>query len=164
GNCMIRSKKNTIQKISLAVALFTILLTPTHAKSDSVVGYLYTIDNDLHQNGVAVLARNADGSLKPVAGSPFLTGGKGLTGGDIDQQGAIRVHGDYVLAVNPGSDSVAVLRKSDDGKLTAVPGSPFPSGGSSPLSLTVRGDLVYVANQAAPFANPKSQPNIVGFK
>ena len=33
---------------------------------------------------------------------------KGL--GDINQSGAIRLHGDYVLAVKPGSDSVAVLR------------------------------------------------------
>jgi len=136
-----------------------------HASSNSVVGYLlYTVNNDTQQNGIAVLERNADGSLKEVAGSPFPTGGKGLSGGDIDQQGAIRVYGTYVLAVNAGSDSVAVLRKGEDGKLTPVTGSPFPSGGSAPLSLTVRGDLVYVANQAPPFANPTSAPNIMGFK
>src|SRR5215510_2305564 len=135
-----------------------------HASSNSVVGYLYTVNNDTQQNGIAVLERNADGSLKEVAGSPFPTGGKGLSGGDIDQQGAIRVYGNYVLAVNPGSDSVAVLIKGEDGKLTPVQGSPFPSGGSAPLSLTIRGDLVYVANQAPPFANPTSAPNIMGFR
>src|SRR5262249_5160865 len=116
---------------ALAVAF---LMMGVHASSNSVVGYLYTVNNDTQQNGIAVLERNADGSLKEVAGSPFPTGGKGLSGGDIDQQGAIRVYGNYVLAVNPGSDSVAVLRKGEDGKLTPVAGSPFQSGGSAPLS------------------------------
>lgn len=31
------------------------------------------------------------------------------------------------------------------------------------MSLAVHGDLVYVANQAVPFANPTSAPNITGF-
>src|SRR5262245_25111584 len=126
--------------------------------------YLYTVINDTSRNGVAALRANADGSLTEIAGSPFPTGGKGLGGGDIDQQGAVRVHGDFVLAVNPGSDSVAVLRKGEGGKLRAVAGSPFPSGGSAPISLTAHGDLVYVANQAPPFAKPTSAPNVTGFR
>jgi len=140
------------------------LVMAVYAGSNSVTGYLYTVNNNLENNGVALLERKADGSVREIAGSPFPTGGKGLGGGDIDQQGAIRAHGNYVLAVNPGSDSVAVLRKGNDGKLTPVDGSPFPSGGSAPLSLTIRGDWVYVANQAPPFAHPASAPNIVGFK
>jgi len=31
------------------------------------------------------------------------------------------------------------------------------------MSLAVHGDIVYVANQAVPFANPKGAPNITGF-
>jgi hypothetical protein len=85
--------------------------------------------------------QNADGSLTEIAGSPFASGGKGLGGGDIDQQGAIRSEGKLVFAVNPGSNSVAVLRKGDGGKLTPIASSPFPSGGSAPLSLTVHGNL-----------------------
>src|SRR5262245_9132094 len=134
------------------------------SNDDRARGYLYTVNNDIQQNGVAVLAQNSDGSLSEIAGSPFPTGGRGLGGGDIDQQGAIRVHGNYVLAVNPGSESVAVFRKGDRGMLTPVPGSPFPSGGPAPLSLTIHGDLVYVANQAPPLANPSAAPNIVGFR
>jgi 6-phosphogluconolactonase (cycloisomerase 2 family) len=127
--------------------------------------YVYTITNDLKTNGVAVYRRGEDGMLTPVSGSPFATGGTGLTGGDVEEQGAIRIHGEFVLAVNPGSDTVAVLKKGKGGKLTPVPGSPFPSGGSTPLSLTVHGDLVYVANQAAPFAKPKTRvPNLTGFR
>lgn len=40
---------------------------------------------------------------------------KGSRGGDIDEQGAIRVAGKYVLAVNPGSDSIAVFEKTSRG-------------------------------------------------
>ena len=40
----------------------------------------------------------------------------------------MRVHGKYVLAVNAGSNSVAVLL-IDGGRLTPVDGSPFASGG-----------------------------------
>jgi hypothetical protein len=126
-------------------------------------GYAYTLDNDLERNEV-VLERRADGSLAEMPGSPFYAGGKGITGGDIDEQGAIRVHGKFVLAVNAGSDSFAVLRKMKDGKLAHVPGYPFPSGGSAPLSLDVHGDLVYVASQAPAWARPTGMPNIVGFR
>lgn len=141
-----------------------VLATLALAGSASAANYVYTIDNDPMKNGVAVYERMADGSLQAVAGSPFMAGGKGLTGGDIDEQGAIRVAGEFVLAVNPGSDTIAVLRKGPGGKLMPVAGSPFPSGGSTPLSLTVHGDLVYVANQAAPFAKPEGAPNLMGFR
>jgi 6-phosphogluconolactonase len=69
-----------------------------------------------------------------------------------------------VLAVNPGGDSISVFKKVEDGSLIPVPGSPFPSNGSAPLSLTVHDDLVYVANQAPAFTNPPSMPNITGFR
>jgi len=125
--------------------------------------FVYTLDNDERSNGVAVYRRAADGSLRPLSGSPFAAGGKGLSGGDIDEQGAIRVHGEFVLAVNPGSDSIAVLKKSNAG-LLHVEGSPFASGGNTPLSLAVHGDLVYVANQAATFAKPSNEPCLTGFR
>lgn len=127
------------------------------------MSFVYTLDNDVDRNGVAVYRRAADGSLMQLIGSPFNAGGMGLTGGDIDEQGAIRVAGKYVLAVNPGSDSIAVFEKTPRG-LLHVDGSPFPSNGSTPLSLAVHGELVYVANQAAEFAKPKSAPNITGFR
>ncbi len=125
--------------------------------------FVYTLDNDPQRNSVAVYRRGANGSLMQLAGSPFNAGGRGLTGGDIDEQGAIRSAGKYILAVNPGSDTIAVLEKTNRG-LLHVEGSPFPSGGSTPLSLAVHGEMVYVANQAAEFASPKSLPNITGFR
>ncbi len=135
----------------------------TNDMTQTGASFVYTLDNDSSRNGVAVHRRGSDGSLMPLIGSPFNAGGRGLTGGDIDEQGAIRVAGKYVLAVNPGSDSIAVFEKTSRG-LLHVDGSPFPSGGSTPLSLTVHGEMVYVANQAAEFAQPQSPPNITGFR
>jgi 6-phosphogluconolactonase len=136
---------------------------PVHAGAGS---YAYTLNNDGEQNGVVVLERHDDGTLTEMAGSPVPTGGRGLavpTGGDFDAQGSVRVHGKYLLAVNPGSNSVAVFTM-DGRRLTPVAGSPFSSGGVTPLSVTARGDLVYVANQAIPFMNPSVKPNITGFR
>jgi 6-phosphogluconolactonase len=155
---MVRQWKVWLGSLALVAALHASVIAGQPA------GYVYTLDNDVARNAVAVYARHTDGTLSEIEGSPFMTGGRGLSGGDIDEQGAIRAHGQFVLAVNPGSDSVSVFHKCADGKLMAVPGSPFPSGGSTPLSLTVHRDLVYVANQAAPFASPKSAPNITGFR
>jgi 6-phosphogluconolactonase (cycloisomerase 2 family) len=136
-----------------------------HAEA-RVVGHLYTLNNDGQANAVLVLDRRADGSLKESA-PPVTTGGAGLvvpSGGDFDTQGAVRIVGRHLLAVNPGSNSIAVFDITKKGKLKAVPGSPFASGGSTPLSIAVHGDLVYVANQAVPFANPTSSPNITAFR
>jgi 6-phosphogluconolactonase (cycloisomerase 2 family) len=159
-------KTTDAQKIAWAVALTatSLVVAAPGSKGAWAAGYLYSVDNDTQQNGVAVIERNADGSLTEIPGSPFPTGGTGLGGGDIDQQGVIQTEGSYVLAVNPRSNSVAVLRKDEDGKLTPVAGSPFPSGGPAPLSLTVHGDLVYVSNQAPSFAHPSTAPNIMGFR
>jgi 6-phosphogluconolactonase len=137
--------------------------TAMKAAATQHAGYVYTLNNDVANNALVAYMQNADGSLSPAAMPMISLKGKGLAGGDIDEQGAIRVQGEFVLAVNPGSDSVAVLRMQGD-KLTHVPGSPFPSGGNTPLSLTVHGDMVYVANQAAAFANPKMPPNVTGFR
>ena len=128
--------------------------------------YAYTLNNDGEQNGVVVLTRNDDGTLTEMTGSPFATGGRGLVvpaGGDFDAQGSVRIHGEHLLAVNPGSNSVAVLAIAG-GRLAPVAGSPFASGGVTPLSLTAHGDLVYVANQAIPFMSPDVKPNVTGFR
>jgi 6-phosphogluconolactonase (cycloisomerase 2 family) len=135
--------------------------------AEPVVGHIYTLDNDGNSNGVVILKRLADGTLGEMTGSPVATGGRGLVvppGGDLDSQGPLRIHGKHLLAVNPGSDSITVFEIDPSGALKPVTGSPFQSGGSHPMSLAVHGDIVYVANQAVPFANPKGAPNITGFR
>ena len=118
---------------------------------------VYVISNDFHDNANAVLAyrRKPDGSLTPLPGSPFLTHGAGLANpkqvlgpDDSDDPLVISEDGRFLLAVNGGSNTVAVFSINPDGSLVPVEGSPFPSGGQTPCSVAVNGRLVYVANKA----------------
>ena len=159
------TRSKTVLTAALAIAVWAAGNVPGRAAA-RVVGHLYTLNNDGQTNAVVVLDRRADGTLGKS--SPLVqTGGTGLvvpSGSDFDAQGAVRIAGSRLFAVNPGSNSIAVFDISKTGELKAVPGSPFASGGSTPLSVTVHGDLVYVANQAVPFANPTSSPNITAFR
>jgi len=162
---MIHRVRGLSWSLVAALPLSLAALAPRPAASfQSARGYVYTINNDGARNAVIVLERQADGALAEVPGSPFPAGGMGLAGGDIDEQGAIQLHGGHLLAVNPGSDSIAAFRRSAGGSLQPVEGSPFASGGPNPLSLSVHGDLVYVANQGPAYARPAARPNITGFR
>lgn len=155
----------TVLSLLAATVLAAASLVATPPAGAGPNGHAYTINNDGQRNAVVILSRNADGTLTEASGSPVATGGRGLVvpaGGDFDAQGSVRIHGKYLLAVNPGSDSVAVLAM-DGERLTPVPGSPFASGGVTPLSVAAHGDLVYVANQAIPFMSPAVRPNVTGF-
>jgi Lactonase, 7-bladed beta-propeller len=134
---------------------------------------VYTISNDYHDNANAVLAyrQQADGTLAALPGSPFLTGGSGvgnpneiLGPDDSDDPIAISSDGQYLMAVNGGSNTVAVFSINPNGSLTAVPGSPFPSGGQTPCSVAINGHFVYVANKALdPLHTITTAPNYTTF-
>jgi 6-phosphogluconolactonase len=98
-------------------------------------------------NTVAGFDRHADGSLTPISGSPFATGGAG-TGATVGSQGALQMSDDgkYLLAVDAGSNEISVLRILHDGALAQIPGGTVPSGGLEPVSIAVHGRLAYVAN------------------
>src|SRR5689334_10742991 len=80
------------------------------AHGNGVVGHVYVNDNTAPANTVAAFDRHADGSLTPVPGSPFATGGAG-TGAAIGSQGALQAarHGRYLLTVDAGSNQISVL-------------------------------------------------------
>ena len=117
------------------------------AAASTVVGQVYVNDNTAGVNTIAAFDRHADGTLTPLAGSPFAAGGAG-TGTGIGSQGALQLSSDgrYLLAVDAGSDQVSVLRIKPHGQLQLAQGSPVGSGGIKPVSIAVHGDLVYVAN------------------
>ena len=122
----------------------------THAThSTRVVGHVYVDDNTVGTNTIAGFDRHADGSLTPTPGAPFATGGAG-SGTGLSSQGAVQISPDgrFILAVDPGSNQVSVLRIKDDGTLERVRGGTVASGGSLPVSIAVHDDLVYVANAA----------------
>ena len=125
---------------------------PSHPPRST--GYVYVNDNSATSNAVAGFRRHHDGSLTPLPGSPFATGGAG-TGTAIGSQGSLQAAfgGRYLLAVDAGSDQVSVLAVRGDGSLRPVRGATVSSGGTQPVSIAVHGNLVYVANAAAGGSN-----------
>ena len=110
-------------------------------------GYVYVNDNSATHNSVAGFRRNSDGSLTPLPGTPFTTGGAG-TGIAIGSQGSLQpaFGGRFVLAVDAGSNQISVLAVRGDGSLRRLRGAPVSSRGLEPVSIAVHGNLVYVAN------------------
>src|SRR2546429_6032913 len=103
---------------------------------------VYTLTNQVGGNAVAVFTRAADGTL--TAAGTIATGGAG-TGAGLGSQGAIALSDDgrWLFAVNAGSNEVSALRVGPSG-LTLT--SRTASGGTLPISLTVRGNVLYVLN------------------
>jgi 6-phosphogluconolactonase len=137
--------------LGIAAAAATVAV-PTSASASTnaspVVGYTYVNGNTATVNTIDGFARHADGSLTPLAGSPFSAGGSGL-GSGLASQGAIQVtqDGRYLLAVDAGSNQISVLRITANGVPVLV-GQPVSSGGVTPVSVAVSPfGLVYVANQ-----------------
>jgi 6-phosphogluconolactonase len=121
---------------------------------DDVVGHLYVNDNTAPVNTIAGFDRHADGTLTPIPGSPFATGGAG-TGKGTGSQGALQVApgGHQLLAVDAGSNEISQLWIGRDGRLWPVRGGTIGSGGNEPVSIAVARGLVYVANAGAGASN-----------
>jgi 6-phosphogluconolactonase len=133
-------------------ALANPLNASAHARTSrgwggEATGYVYLDNNTPGANTISGFRHNIDGALIALPGSPFAADGAG-TGAGLASQGAIQTadHGRYVLAADAGSNQISVLRIGRHGSLTPVAGSPFPSGGVEPDSITVNRDLVYVSN------------------
>ena len=66
---------------------------------------------------------------------------------DSDQNLIENAGGTLLFAVNSGSNTVAVFNIQPDGSLVPVHNSPFPSGGSDPVSVGLKGDTLVVVNK-----------------
>jgi 6-phosphogluconolactonase len=108
---------------------------------------VYVNDNTATSNTVAGFHRWPDGSLTPLPGSSFGTGGAG-TGTAVGSQGSLQsaLGGRYVLAADAGSNQVSVLALGPGRRSYPVSGGTVASGGIEPVSIAVHGNLVYVAN------------------
>jgi len=128
-----------------------------------VSGHVYVNDNTAGVNTVAGFDRHGDGSLTPLAGSPFAAGGSG-TGVSIGSQGALQLSGDgrYLLAADAGSNQLSVLRILPGGRLVPTDQGPVWSGGVEPISIAVHANLVYVANEGDKVAGTGS--DYTGFR
>ncbi|MEP6495002.1 MAG: beta-propeller fold lactonase family protein [bacterium] len=103
---------------------------------------VFTLSNSATDNAVLAFTRGDDGSL--VSAGSFSTGGHG-TGAGLGSSGALAMseHGDYLFAVNAGSNEVTSFRIHGR-SLDRV--SRVSSGGTTPISLTVKNHLLYVLN------------------
>jgi 6-phosphogluconolactonase len=116
-------------------------------------GAVYVQTNDASDNEVVAFRRSDDGALIPLGRQS--TGGRGTGEPHLPSQGSVLLTDDarWLLVVNAGSDEVSVFAVESEGlRLTGRAGS----GGSTPTSVAVRGDVAYVLNNGT--------PNLCGFK
>lgn len=136
--------------------------------------FVYVESNVQSPNGNSILAfeHKSDGSLIPVPGSPFVTGGAGVQDTslqlgpyDSDQNLIVDRNRGLLFAVNSGSDTVAVFHINSDGSLKTVEGSPFASGGTNPVSVGLAGDILFVVNKNGDFPRVSTTlPNYTAFR
>lgn len=148
--------------IAVITAFFSISLFITSCGKDDNnsstpydVVYLQTNNFNDNQNAILAYRDKGNGNLEPLAGSPFLTKGSGVGNpmqilGPLDSDYEIRLSADkkFLLAVNSGSNTIAVFSIKENGSLEHIPGSPFASGGQTPVALDVSGNYVFVVNKS----------------
>src|SRR6201993_477133 len=144
----------------LLMALAMVIAARTPAWSSDVI---YLESNSTNAN--VVFAFKFDFTTAPTLISITPAGGIGvfdktfaLGPFDSDQNLIENPEGTLLFAVNSGSNSIAVFHINSDGSLTAVDGSPFPSGGSDPVSLGLNGNILTVVNKDQ---DPAQNDNLV---
>ena len=135
-----------------AALLAGLMAGSVFAAGSPTVGHVYVNNNSAGHNSVAGFDRHADGSLTPIPGSPFNAGGAG-TGVPFGSAGGLQESSDgrYILATDPGSNDISVLRIMPNGSLRLA--DVENSNGILPTSIAIHGSLVYVANGGAGGSN-----------
>jgi 6-phosphogluconolactonase (cycloisomerase 2 family) len=133
-------------------ALLVGLMAGSTFAASPAVGHVYVNNNSAGHNSVAGFDRHADGSLTPIPGSPFNAGGAG-TGVPFGSAGGLQASADgrYLLATDPGSNDISVLRIMPNGSLRLA--EVEDSNGILPTSIAIHDSLVYVANGGAGGSN-----------
>ncbi len=125
-------------------------MTEQHSNALAAV---YVQTNDATNNEVLAFERRSDGKLAPLG--QFATGGRGTGKPHLPSQSSIVLSDDgrRLLVVNAGSDELSLFAVQDDGLRLC---DRVASGGATPTSVAVSGNLVYVLNNGT--------PNIAGFQ
>jgi 6-phosphogluconolactonase (cycloisomerase 2 family) len=109
--------------------------------------------------GLRELSIGTNGTLNEISGSPYAVG-TGPTGVALD------VTGSYVYVANKGSNNISAFTlTAASGKLTAIAGSPFSSGGLLPIALLNDNSKKYVAviNSGANGSNNNNDLQLFSF-
>jgi 6-phosphogluconolactonase len=156
NNTIIQSMKSSFiaRCLGLLGAGLLVLTVTATAKDDA--GVIYTMDNAAAGNHVLAWQRMANGSL--TAPAMPATGGAG-TGAGLSSQGAVALShdGKWLFVCNAGSDEISVFEVGPHGLQLA---DKVSSGGRLPLSLTLKGRLLYVLNAGGTVGD---KDNITGF-
>ncbi|MEO7275488.1 MAG: beta-propeller fold lactonase family protein [Vicinamibacterales bacterium] len=151
-----------------AIAL-TLLAATAHAQPSKSTAVVYVETNSPTANAVLAYERNEKGRLTLVGNYP--TGGTGVFDAslqlgpfDSDQDIITNPEHTRLFAVNSGSNTIAVFDIGAAGVLTPIPGSPFPSGGSNPVSLGLARDVLVVVNKGMDPAQPIGGANYAAFR
>ena len=106
-------------------------------------GTVFVMTNDPAGNSILVFQRNPNGRL--IAADSVSTGGlgNGTMPDSLQSQGSLVRSGNFLFAVNAGSNEISVL---SIGKKNLTLVDTVPSGGEVPTSLAVLDDLLYVVN------------------
>jgi 6-phosphogluconolactonase (cycloisomerase 2 family) len=172
GDFRARSRATWIAAIAAAVAVSGPAPREASAQWPRATNIVYVESNDPAANKIFAFARNdADGRLTPLPGSPFDAAGLGINFtsalGPFDSDQEVIVNADHTMlfAVNGGSNTIAIFWINADGSLTPVHGSPFPSGGSNPVSVGLAGRTLCVVNKDEDPGNPgQFLPNYTSFR
>ena len=131
--------------------------------------YVETNNPAAGQNAVLAFRQNpANGRLKEIGS--FITGGTGqinlpkVIGPDDSSQEVVATpDGQFLFAVNQGSNTVTSFRIDRNGSLDRI--GTFDSGGVQPDSIGISGDKLYVSNRGdSAVGHPGTvAPNITGF-
>jgi len=154
----------------LLMALTMAAAVRTSAWSAGVPDIIWLESNSTAGNSILTFKNDGSGNLTFLGSTP--AGGIGVFDStfalgpfDSDQNLIVNPEGTLLFAVNSGSNSIAVFRITPDG-LQAVDGSPFASGGSDPVSLGLKGDILSVVNKDQDPAQNGNlvQPNYTTFR
>jgi 6-phosphogluconolactonase (cycloisomerase 2 family) len=106
-------------------------------------GAVFVMTNDPGGNSILVFRRNPNGKLIAAGSVPTGGLGNGTMPDSLQSQGSLVRNGNFLFAVNAGSNEISVL---SIGKKALTLVDTVPSGGELPTSLAVLDDLLYVVN------------------
>jgi 6-phosphogluconolactonase (cycloisomerase 2 family) len=151
-----RGSKKSKSKRAIATASNP---TPTPAPTPTPfvpTGAAFFLSNPDGPNTVEAFSRNTATGLLTYLGS-FPTGGNGSKAIQGSQAHAVVVKGNFLYAVNSGSDSFSTFRIGSDGRPTWL--ATTPSNGVRPVSIAVHGNLLFVLNQGIDNGNNLDDPD-----
>jgi 6-phosphogluconolactonase len=125
-----------------AISTYGTLTTPTSMVISPNGAFLF-VTSPSTATISAFAVSNSDGSLAPVAGSPFTVGAAGAT----PAWATVDPSGKFLYVADSAHNAILAFSIATNGTLAAVTGSPFATG-ANPTHLTVSGGgtLLFAAN------------------